>query len=85
MIDSNRWICIKDDEIVNLTHTEFVILMFLIEGKDKVLTREYCKTNIFYHDGEEMTNQLDVYINYLRNKLGKDLIRTVRKVGYILD
>lgn len=77
----------KNDEEIVLTQKEFSLLEFLLRNKGRVCTR----TNIIEHvwdiHFESDTSVIDVYINFLRKKLGlgssNDLIQTVRGVGYI--
>lgn len=71
-----------------LSRTEYVLLEMLLESPSVALTREQIMTRVW---GQEFTgedNILEVYIRYLRNKLRdskRQLIRTVRGVGYRID
>lgn len=73
---------------INLTSTEFRLLEFLMVNKNKVLNRIDILENVWDINFNMGTNVVDVYINYLRNKLDKDfdpkLIQTVIGMGYTI-
>jgi DNA-binding response OmpR family regulator len=78
----------KDGEKIELSKTEFELLKLLLENKGIVLTREKILGMIWGDSYYGNPNVLEVYIRYLRNKLGskgKDsIIKTIRGVGYSL-
>jgi DNA-binding response OmpR family regulator len=71
---------------INLTPKEFALLEFLVRNKGRVCTRTRIIEHVWDMNFESDTSVIDVYINYLRKKLkpakGKELIETVRGVGY---
>lgn len=73
---------------VNLTAKEFQLLEYLLLNKNKVVSRGDIARNVWEIDFETNTNVIDVYINYLRNKVDKffeqKLIHTQVGMGYIL-
>ena len=69
---------------VSLTRREFDLLQFLLEHPDRVLTREQLLNQVWGYDYAGETNAVDVYVSFLRNKLGASIVETVRGVGYIL-
>lgn len=69
---------------VNLTRREFDLLQYLLENPNRVLTREQLLSQVWGFDYAGETNAVDVYISFLRNKLGAGVVETVRGVGYIL-
>jgi len=79
---------LKDDAPVDLTKTEFSLLVYLMSNKGIVLTREQIIEHIWGYDIINSTNILDVYIRYLRQKIDypqqTNLIHTVRGVGYTI-
>ena len=74
---------------VRLSSTEFDLLVHLIRGRGRVLTREQILSTVWGYEHDPGTNIVDVYIGYLRRKLGTPEhpapIVTVRSVGYRLD
>jgi len=73
---------------INLTAKEFQLLEYLLRNKNKVVSRADLAMNVWDIDFERSTNVIDVYINYLRNKIDKKfehkLIQTHVGMGYIL-
>lgn len=73
---------------VRLTAREFDLLAYLMRHPDQVLSREQLLNGVWGYDYDPGTNVLEVYIGYLRRKLGEadgpPPIETVRSVGYRL-
>ncbi|HEU0251271.1 MAG TPA: response regulator transcription factor [Solirubrobacteraceae bacterium] len=71
---------------VALSTTEFELLVYLIRHRGHVLTREQILSTVWGYQHDPETNVVDVYIGYLRRKLGRAdtpaPIHTVRRVGY---
>jgi DNA-binding response OmpR family regulator len=78
----------RDEKSINLTAKEFQLLEYLLKNKNKVVSRTDIATNVWGIDFDTNTNVIDVYINYLRNKIDKPfqrkLIQTQIGMGYIL-
>jgi len=71
---------------VELSAREFLLAETLFRHPGQVLTREQLLSRVWGYDFDPGSNVVDVYIGYLRRKLGKDLIATVRGTGYrVLD
>ena len=78
---------LKNWEEIHLTQKEFLILKFLIEKREQVVTRGEIIEALWGEDEifeKSWDNKLDVYISNLRSKLGKSMIKTVKSVGYTL-
>jgi DNA-binding response OmpR family regulator len=69
---------------VDLTAREFTMLEVLIRHAGQVLAREQLLSHVWGYDYDPGSNVVDVYIGYLRKKLGPDSIETVRGMGYRL-
>jgi DNA-binding response OmpR family regulator len=78
----------RDGSTVALSTTEFELLVFLMRHCGQVLTREQILSSVWGYEHDPATNVVDVYIGYLRRKLGRPQdpapIFTVRSVGYRL-
>ncbi len=74
-----------DGKPVNLSQREFAILQMLLENRGKVLSRARLEEGLYAWGEEVESNAVEVYIHHLRKKLGSDLIRTMRGVGYVID
>ncbi len=69
---------------VPLTHREFWVLEALVRNRNLVMSRAQLEETL-YGWGEEIdSNAVEVYVHFLRRKLGPELIQTVRGVGYQL-
>jgi len=75
------------EEIV-LTTKEYALMEYFIRNPNRVLTRLMIAENVWDYNFDSFTNIIDVYVNYLRNKIDqkfdKKLIHTVRGAGYAL-
>jgi DNA-binding response OmpR family regulator len=78
----------RDGREIQLTAREFELLAYLMRHPDQVLSREQILNAVWGFDFDPGTKVLEVYIGYLRRKLGEDagpeVIETVRNVGYRL-
>jgi DNA-binding response OmpR family regulator len=72
----------RDGASVNVSAMEFSLLQTLLENRGRVLTRAQLESAIYGWDEEPGSNALEVHIHNLRRKLGSELIKTLRGVGY---
>jgi heavy metal response regulator len=79
---------IRDGREIELTAKEYTLLEYLVRNPNRVLTRTMIAEHVWDYNYDSFTNVIDVYINYLRNKVDRGfatkLIYTVRGVGYVL-
>ena len=69
---------------MDLSAREFSLLQLLLENTGRVLTRSQLEQSLYGWRDEPDSNALEVHIHHLRKKLGTDLIRTLRGVGYTI-
>lgn len=69
-------------KIVDLTSREFALLEMLMRHAGRAVPRSDLLSNVWGLDFDPRSNLVDVYIRYLRRKVGDDRIQTVRGVGY---
>lgn len=69
---------------IDLTPKEFTILKIFFEKIGKVVEKSYLEEILYSWDNAIESNTVEVNIHNLRKKLGKDLIKTIRGVGYIV-
>lgn len=78
----------RENENIELTPREFDLLVYLMENKNIVLTRDKIMEHVWGYDYMGDTNVVDVYIRYVRQKVDKGFvdayIQTVRGVGYTI-
>jgi len=78
----------RNNTVINLTVKEFQLLEYLMRNKNRVVSRADIAINVWDIDFDTNTNIIDVYINYVRNKMDKPfsekLIYTQVGMGYML-
>jgi len=74
-----------DGEALELTAREFTLLETFMRHPGRVLSREQILSHVWGYDHDPGSNVVDVYIGYLRRKLGPRAIVTVRGAGYRLE
>jgi len=75
--------------VIELTAKEFALLEYLMRHAGQVLTRTQITNAVWRYDLEALSNVVDIYIHYLRDKIdqgfSQPLIKTVRGVGYKIE
>lgn len=69
---------------VDLTAQEMAVLSYLMHNTGRLISRTELSEHIYEYDGDRDSNTIAVFINRLRNKLGPDLIQTIRGRGYMI-
>lgn len=87
-IDSRSKTVKRNGEKIQLTAKEFKLLYYLAKNAEIILSREKILDNVWDINFDMNTNVVDVYINYLRNKIDKPyqnkLIHTIKGLGYVI-
>ncbi len=85
-IDTEKRLVTVSGEVVELTKKEYELLLYLVQNKNIVLTREQILNEVWGYSYIGETNVVDVYVRYLRAKIDeafqKKFIHTIRGVGY---
>ena len=68
--------------VIKLTAQEYKILSYLMHHQDKVVSRTELTEHVYDQDFDRDSNTIEVFIGRLRKKLGVDVIRTERGLGY---
>lgn len=85
-LDLDKMIVLKDNKEIILTTLEYKILLLLMTNLNKVITRDIIINKIFELTGNDVyDNTVSVYIKRIREKLGTDIIKTIKGVGYRVD
>ncbi len=78
----------RNGQEIELTSKEYALMEYFMRNPNRVLTRAMIAENVWDYTFDSFTNIIDVYVNYLRNKIDRDfekkLIHTVRGAGYAL-
>jgi DNA-binding response OmpR family regulator len=79
----------RGGRIIELTAKEFALLEYLMRHPGQVLTRTQITDHVWRYDLDALSNVVDTYIHYLRDKIdrgfARNLIKTVRGVGYKIE
>ena len=67
---------------VDLSAREFALAEEFLRHPEQVLSREQLLSRVWGYDFDPGSNVVDVYVRYLRGKIGADRIETVRGMGY---
>lgn len=78
----NFW---KHDQRIDLTKKESDLLMFLVNNRGTILTREQLLIGVWGMDYEGVARTVDTHIRRLREKIGDEIITTKRGVGYLIE
>ncbi len=73
-----------DTEAITLSQKELLILQTLLENIGKIMSRNRLEESLYGWDDMIESNAVEVHIHHLRKKLGKNLIRTIRGIGYMI-
>jgi DNA-binding response OmpR family regulator len=73
------------DQAVDLSAREFALAEMFFRHPGQVLTREQLLSRVWGYDFDPGSNVVDVYVGYLRRKLGRQRITSVRGMGYRLE
>ena len=88
VLDMRRRRAERSGTVIELSPKEFSLLEFLMRNEGRVVTRTQILDHLWGYDYATDSNLVDVYVAYLRRKVdrghGRQLIRTVRGVGYAL-
>lgn len=84
-IDLRRRRVFVGDLEVELSARELSLAEVLVRNRGIVLSREQLLSQVWGYDFDPGSNVVDVYVGYLRKKLGADLVSTVRGLGYRVD
>jgi DNA-binding response OmpR family regulator len=84
VIETSRKRALLDGKPIPLTAREYQLLEYLAHHCGTVVTRAELWEHVWESGGEPDSNVVDVYIRYLRNKLGHERIQTLRGMGYLL-
>lgn len=84
-LDTGAMTAEVNGEPVELTPREFGLAELLMRRRGEVISRDFICDHLFDEDVDALSNMLDVYIYKLRQKLGKDFIKTRRGAGYFTE
>ncbi|HRW60002.1 MAG: response regulator transcription factor [Defluviicoccus sp.] len=85
VLDTRTGTVTTDGQPLDLTGYEFRVLSYLMHHAGEVVSRTELTEHVYAQDFDRDSNTIEVFIGRLRKKLGGDLIKTVRGLGYRLE
>ena len=85
MLDTKSARVTVDGKAVKLTSLEFRLLSYLMLHKGRVVSRTELVEHLYDQDFDRDSNTIEVFVGRLRKKLGLDLLRTIRGLGYCIS
>ena len=83
LLDLDKMVAYKKGKPINLTYVELNILTMFFTNKKNIITRDMLINKIYELTGNDVyDNTITVYLKRLRNKIGDDIIVTVKGIGY---
>jgi two-component system, OmpR family, response regulator QseB len=81
-LDAERRSATKGGQVLNLSRREFAVLLALVERPGVIHSKSDLESALYGWQEEIESNAVEVHIHHLRAKIGRDLIETVRGLGY---
>ena len=75
----------KSGKLIDLSPREVALLELLILNTNRVLSKNVIEEKLYSWDDEVQSNAVEVHVHHLRKKLGKDIVKTVNKLGYMME
>ncbi len=85
MLDTKSARVTVDGSAVKLTSLEFRLLSYLMMHKGRVVSRTELVEHLYDQDFDRDSNTIEVFVGRLRKKLGVDVLRTIRGLGYCIS
>lgn len=84
-LDEEKQQLVSDDDVIELTGIEFRLLRYFLMHPGKIMNKTRLTEHVYENDADKDSNVIEVYVNHLRKKLGKDVITTKRGQGYVYN
>ena len=84
-IDTDKKIIMKNSKILDITAKEYELLMFLVKRKNSYVTKFMIEEQLWTNEENKQSNVIQVIIYHLRQKLGKDFIKSFKGLGYKIE
>jgi DNA-binding response OmpR family regulator len=84
-LNANTFEVKKDGKSVELSRKEFALLEYLMRNAGKVVSKENIIAHVWDYEADILPNTVEVFVGYLRDKIGGETIKTVRGFGYRIE
>jgi len=84
-LNTNTYDVKKNGKSIELSRKEFALLEYLMRNAGRVVSKENIIAHVWDYESDILPNTVEVFIGYLRDKIGKDVIKTMRGFGYKME
>jgi DNA-binding response OmpR family regulator len=84
-LDTNTFEVKVNGKEVGLSRKEFALLEYLMRNEGRVVSKDNIIAHVWDYESDILPNTVEVFIGYLRDKLGRGVIKTVRGFGYKVE
>lgn len=84
VLDLSKQLVTKNGKEISLSKKEYQLIEYLMKNKGRVVSKDEIISRVWDYDSNILPNTIEVFVKFIRNKLGKDIIKTVRGFGYKL-
>ena len=81
-LNTNTFEVKKDGKTIELSRKEFALLEYLMRNSGRVVSKENIIAHVWDYESDILPNTVEVFVGYLRDKIGGDVIKTIRGFGY---
>ncbi len=81
-LNTNTFEVKKGGKVIELSRKEFALLEYLMRNAGRVVSKENIIAHVWDYESDILPNTVEVFVGYLREKVGGDVIKTVRGFGY---
>jgi len=84
-VDTRAGRVFVNDEAIRLTSHEFRLISYLMHHVGRIVSRTELVEHLYDQDFDRDSNTIEVFVGRLRKKLGVDVIKTIRGLGYVIE
>ncbi len=85
VLDTNTYQVKVGNKNIELSRKEFTLLEYLMKNSGKVVSKDQIISHVWDYEANILPNTVEVFIGYLRSKIGKEKIKTIRGFGYRVE
>ncbi len=84
VLNTNTFEVKRAGRVIDLSRKEFALLEYLMRNQGRVVSKENIIAHVWDYESDILPNTVEVFVGYLRDKIGGGLIKTIRGFGYRL-
>lgn len=84
-LDSSDLSVKKSGTLINLSKKEYQVLEYLMKNKKRIVSKDEIISKVWDYDANILPNTVEVFVRFLRKKIGNNIIKTIRGFGYKIE